>query len=572
MKVFVFGLDGASLDLLLPWIDAGLLPGFARLAAEGSYGVLESVPNQRSAAAWTSFQTGKNPGKHGILEFYDRVPGTYDIRFVNARTREGKSFFRIASDAGKRMSVINVPMSYPAEPVNGAFLAGLDAPGVQSRGFSHPPELIREVEERAGRYVIEPGLTGCIVNGEVDRAVDLLFEEIECKKRTSRYLSGRSPWDLFVTVFRSTDAAHHCFWKYHDPAHPQHDPAEAERYGDVILRAYQKIDAYLLEVLESLSPDTLLLVVSDHGCGQKHPASNQLNPWLASRGYLAYARAGQGARGPASRLLGRLYRTVIAKTPRRTKEQLWRLFPGFRDRVQSRLCFSGIDWQRTRVFSDTLFPTLWINLRGREPCGIVEPGEEARALCDRLEADLLECRDAVSGERIVDRVLRRERIYTGPHVDKAPDLLVRWREDIPIRGIRLEGGGEDGAGGGGAPGSTPFIPGEDYRVISGDHRLDGILFCRNPRRKVSREPLRRASLMDIAPTVLYALGLPVPEDMDGRVITELFDPSFLDAHPLERARADASAPSRGNERAGDYEDEQDEEKVKERLRSLGYLE
>ena len=229
MKVFIFGLDGASLDLLLPWIDAGHLPGFARLISEGSYGTLESVPNQRSAAAWTSFQTGKNPGKHGILEFYDRIPNTYDIRFVNARTREGSSFFRIASDAGKRMSVINVPMSYPAEEINGTFLAGLDAPGVNSRGFSYPPALIREVEEAVGSYVIEPGMTGCIVNGEVDKAADLLFEEIECKKRTSRYLMKKAPWDLFVTIFRSTDAVHHCFWKYHDPTHPQHDPVEAER-------------------------------------------------------------------------------------------------------------------------------------------------------------------------------------------------------------------------------------------------------------------------------------------------------------------------------------------------------
>jgi len=572
MKVFILGLDGASQDLLLPWIDAGRLPGFARLLARGSHGLLESVPNQRSAAAWTSFQTGKNPGKHGILEFYDRVPGTYDIRFVNARTRDGQSFFRLASNAGKRTTVINVPMSYPAEPVNGNILAGLDAPGVNSPGFSHPPTLIREVEAAAGRYVIEPGMTGCIVNGDVDRAVELLFEEIDCKKRTSRYLMHKDPWDLFVTVFRSTDAVHHCFWKYHDPTHPQHDPAAASRYGDVILQAYRKIDEYVGEVLDELDSDTLLLVVSDHGCGQKHPAANQLNAWLASRGYLTYERAAQGARGPASRLLGSLYRWVIAKTPRSTKEHLWRLFPGFRDRVQSRLCFSGIDWQATRAFSDTLFPTVWINLRGREPRGIVEPGEEARRLCEQIRRDLLECRDEVSGERIVDRVLLREEIYWGPHVDKAPDLLVRWREDRVIRGIRLEGGPGANHGPVGEQADTPFIPGEDYRVISGDHCLNGILFCHNPRREVSREPLGKASLMDIAPTALYALGLPVPEDMDGRVLTELFDPGFLEAHPVRRSSGPTHEPAREGAEGGDYEDAEDEEKVKERLRSLGYLE
>ena len=572
MKVFILGLDGASLDLLLPWIDSGRLPGFARLVDRGSYGVLESVPNQRSAAAWTSFQTGTNPGKHGILEFYDRVPGTYDIRFVNARTRDGQSFFRMASDAGKRIPVINVPMSYPAEPVNGNFLAGLDAPGVNSPGFSHPPSLIREVEAAAGRYVIEPGMTGCIVNGDLDRAVELLFEEIDCKKRTSRYLMHKDPWDLFVTVFRSTDAVHHCFWKYHDPSHPQHDPAEAARYGDVILRAYQRIDEYVGEVLEALDSDTLLLVVSDHGCGQKHPAANQLNAWLASRGYLSYGREAQGARGPASRLLGGLYRWVIAKTPRRTKETLWRILPGFRDRVQSRLCFSGIDWQATRAFSDTLFPTVWINLRGRDPCGIVEPGEEARELCDRIRRELLECRDEASGERIVDQVLLRDEIYWGSHVEKAPDLLVRWREDLVIHGIRLENGAGAGRALAGMRTGTPFIPGEDYRVISGDHCLNGILFCHNPRKETSREPLGKASLMDIAPTALHALGLPVPEEMDGRVLTELFDPAFLESHPVRRSHGTLQASGPDSGQGGDYEDSEDEERVKERLRSLGYLE
>jgi predicted AlkP superfamily phosphohydrolase/phosphomutase len=572
MKVFILGLDGASLDLLLPWVDAGHLPGFARLIGEGGYGTLESVPNQRSAAAWTSFQTGKNPGKHGILEFYDRIANTYDIRFVNARTREGKSFFRLASDLGKRMSVINVPMSYPAEEINGSFLSGLDAPGVNSRGFSHPASLIREVEEAVGSYIIEPGMTGCIVNGDVDRAVEVLFEEIESKKRTSRYLMQKDPWDLFVTIFRSTDAVHHCFWKYMDPTHPQHDPVEAEKYGDVILQAYQKIDAYVSEILEELDSDTLLMVVSDHGCGQKHPASNQLNPWLESRGHLAYGKPGQGSRGAGSRMLGGIYRWVIAKTPRSTKELLWRLFPGFRDRVQSRLCFSGIDWSRTRVFSDTLFPTLWINVKGRDPCGIVEPGEEYDRLCDEIEADLLQCRDSVTGEKIVDKVLRRDEIYSGPHVHKAPDLLVRWREDILIHGIHIEprpGAEQDDTA---EQESTPFIPGEDFRVISGDHRLNGLLLCRNPQKNVEREHLHKASLMDIAPTALYALGLPVPDDMDGSVLTGLFDEAYVEANPVRYSRSDDQSSTRGDGEGTDYDDAEDEEKVKERLRSLGYLE
>jgi len=570
MKVFILGLDGASLDVLMPWVQSGHLPGFARLIQQGGKGALESVPNMRSAAAWTSFQTGKNPGKHGIFEFYERVPCTYDIRFINARTRDGRSFFKIASDAGKRVSVINVPMSYPAEEVNGAFIAGLDGPGKQSEGFTWPGGLLTEVESHAGEYVIEPGLTGCMVNGDVDSAVELLLQEIESKKRTSRYLMTTYPWDLFVTIFRSTDAVHHCFWKYFDTSHPQYDPAEGAKYGDVILRAYQAIDAFVEEILAALEDDTLVLVLSDHGCGPKHPANNQLNPWLAGSGYLAYEATREGPGSPLSRLLGAFYKWTIAKTPRSTKELLWRLFPAFRDRVQSRLCFAGIDWQRTRAFSDTLFPTIWINVKGREPQGIVGPGREYEQVCREIMQALLECRDEVSGQPIVEKVFQRDEIYSGPHVDKAPDLLVRWREDTTIRGIRVPGQRE-AKNPAMERASTPFIPGEDYRIISGDHRLNGLLLFCGPAKGGARNPLREACLLDVAPTVLYALGLPVPDDMDGRVLLELFDDAYVKDHPVSYQRGEAWRPAARSEKS-DYQDPEEEEQVKERLRGLGYLE
>ena len=568
MKVLVIGLDGASLDLLLPWVRSGHLPGFARLIEGGCFGTLESVPNQRSAAAWTSIQTGKNPGRHGIFEFYERVPNTYDIQFVNARTRDGKSFFKIASDAGKQVVVINVPMTYPAEELNGVMLAGLDAPGKQSKGFCHPPELIKELEEEIGPYTIEPGIVGRIVNGEIEKAAQLLFEGIESRKRTSRVLMKNYPWDVFVTIFRSTDAAHHCFWKFHDPNHPQFDPTEAGKYGDVILNAYRQIDQFVEETLEGLDSETLLLVISDHGCGPKHPASNQLNSWLESLGFLVYEKQETGSEDRLTRLLGEAYKWVIAKTPRYIKERLWRAFPALRDRVQSRLCFAGIDWSRTRAFSDTLFPNICINVRGREPLGIVDPGDEYDRVCREITDALHECRDEISGERIVEKVFHRQEIYTGPHVDKAPDLLVRWREDIAIHGIQLPvtSGSEDTE----TRTKTPFVPGEDYRFISGDHRLNGILLSRNPKKSLGGYELKKASLVDIAPTAIYALGLPVPDDMDGKVLTELFDEAHLRAHPIRSVKSETTS-SPGPSDGQDYA-EQDEDTIRERLRGLGYLE
>jgi predicted AlkP superfamily phosphohydrolase/phosphomutase len=209
-------------------------------------------------------------------------------------------------------------------------------------------------------------------------------------------------------------------------------------------------------------------------------------------------------------------------------------------------------------------------VKGREPCGIVDPGDEYEEICSRLTEELLSCRDELSGEPIVEKVLHRRDIYAGPYVDKAPDLLVRWREDIPICGIKIPRHANSMQARAIERASTPFVPGEDYRIISGDHRLNGILFYVNPAKSSKGCHLENASLVDIAPTVLYALGLPVPDVMDGKVITSLFDEAYLHSHPINSIQSGFQAASRRPDEK-DYSEE-DEEKVKERLRSLGYVE
>src|SRR4051812_24953046 len=131
-RVFVLGLDGATFDIIHRLRREGRLPAFDRVMREGVWGRLESIDNMRSAAAWTTFLTGANPGKHGIYEFYDYLPESYSLRFINAGIRVARSLWGILTEKGKRVGVLNVPMSYPAEPVNGFLVAGLDCPSTQS--------------------------------------------------------------------------------------------------------------------------------------------------------------------------------------------------------------------------------------------------------------------------------------------------------------------------------------------------------------------------------------------------------------------------------------------------------
>jgi predicted AlkP superfamily phosphohydrolase/phosphomutase len=553
-RAIVVGIDGGSPLLIEAWAKQGKLPGFARLMEEGVFGPLASVPNMRSAAAWTSFMTGRNPGKHGLYEFYEYAADLLKIRFLKGGDRDGATLWGLLSAAGRKVGVINVPMTYPAERVNGFLIAGLDAPGRKSRGFVQPPELLAELEDRFGEYILEPGLTGHIVAGNTDAAVATLWAELDQKVKVSNYLAAEKPWDLFVTVFRSLDAVQHCFWKHMDPQHPFHDPEQAKRYGSVILQAYQRVDRYLSELLDHLDGDTNLFVISDHGFGAKHLATTQLNRWLEAEGFLAWRR-----RGILVTLLGSVYRAVVGGTFRRTKERLARLFPFLRNMVQYQLCFAQIDWKKTTAYSDTLYPTIWINRRPEGPLGREASEERCQAVVARLRERLAESRDSESGAPVVDKVFARNEIYHGPYVDRAPDLLIRWREDISIHGLaglKQEDTGRD-----------TRVPGEDPHVISGDHRVHGILFARGPfiRRGVR---VQDANLVDIAPTVLYAMKEPVPRDMDGRVVQEIFAEPFSRENEVRFSEASGNG-SRGQDEG--YSDK-DEEAIAERLKALGYLE
>lgn len=553
-RAIVVGIDGGSPSLIEAWVAQGHLPGFARLMKEGVFGPLASVPNMRSAAAWTSFMTGRNPGKHGIYEFYEYAADRQKVRFLKGGDRDGATLWGLLSAAGRKVGVINVPMTYPAERVNGFLIAGLDAPGRKSTGFVQPPELLDELEQRFGEYVLEPGLTGHIVAGNTDTAVETLWQELDQKVKVSNHLAAEKPWDLFVTVFRSLDAVQHCFWKHMDPQHPFHDPEQAKRYGPVILQAYQRVDRYLAELLDRLDDSTSLFVVSDHGFGAKHLATTQLNRWLAAEGFLTYRR-----RGILAKVLGSTYRALVGRTFRKTKETLTRFFPFLRGMVQYQLCFADIDWEKTVAYSDTLYPTIWINRSPDGPAGAVVPEERYREVVGRLRERLADCRDSVTGAPVVGQVFEKSEIYHGPHVDRAPDLLIRWREDVAIHG--LAGLKPDGGGGG------TRVPGEDPSVISGDHRVHGILFARGPGiRRGSR--VEDANLVDIAPTVLYAMKEPVPRDMDGRVAEGIFEESFSRENEV---RISEAGDNGAGGQDGGYTNE-DEEVIAKRLKALGYLE
>jgi predicted AlkP superfamily phosphohydrolase/phosphomutase len=564
-RVMIMGADGATFRLIKPWVEEGKLPHFRAMMEEGVHGLLDPAPNMRSAASWTSYYTGKNPGKHSIFEFFDYVPESYAIRFVCGADCAEPSLWRLLSDVGYSSIAVNVPMTYPAEPIQGIVLAGLEAPGTGSRGFCYPERILKELEEKFEKYIIEPGLTGCNIDNRLDEGIERLFAEIEQKRKIMFYLIEKKPWDFCTVVFRSLDAAQHNFWKFMDPGHPDHDPGLKDKYGNVIFRVYQKLDEILGELRVCLGPDDYLLVMSDHGFGRKHPASNQLNAWLTSLGYLTFKNRRHNSRIKQSlfRAFHHTYVLLAGKLPRRYKEVFARLLPRVRNRVHTQLCFNGIDWNKTRAYSDTLFPNIRINLKDREKHGIVNSAEYD-ALINEIKGALMACKDKKTGEPIVEQVMLRNDIYQGQHVNKSPDMTIRWREDTEISGINIDSDSDFSE----LRGTRPFIPAEDHRVISGDHRRYGILLVQGPG-IMKGKMINNAHIMDLAPTTLYLLNTAIPSDMDGKILESAFEKAVLKKKPPKYAARQEKDVS-GNEKPTYSPGE--EEVVAERLRSLGYLE
>ncbi|MBE9571856.1 MAG: alkaline phosphatase family protein, partial [Proteobacteria bacterium] len=534
---------------------------------EGAYGTLMSTAFPGSAPAWSSFITGKNPGKHGIYYFTEHIPGSHQVRIVNASMRKGEAFWSLLGHSGKKVGIMNVPMTFPPVPVNGFFVSGMDAPGPES-DFTYPASLKDELNEITGGYKIEVGVWGMISGGKPQLAIDSLKEMIRMRGKAARHLMKTRPWDLFTVVFTAPDRIQHFFWKYMDRNHPQYRENEGQKYGTAILEIYQTLDRELGRFLELIDRDTNLLILSDHGAGPNSNRSIYLNRWLASEGFLHY-KTGKTERG--NRLKTKIKLSLVAGLRRLSrrylsrplKEKILRLTPDLINWSISTMRFANIDWSRTRAYSEESVPWIWINLKGREPGGIVESGKDYEDIRNEISRALKKIRDRETGETIVDRVARREDLFNGPFLHKAPDLSIYFKDDKYISRPSHY-----------SPDSDDYI-----RILSRDeldilekdakssasHRSNGILFLCGPWIKNTGK-LPTKEIIDIVPTVMYLLDEEIPDDYDGRVILESIKNEVASQKMVRHGRAKEETV-----RSVKEYDEEDEQKVSKRLKDLGYL-
>jgi predicted AlkP superfamily phosphohydrolase/phosphomutase len=557
-RLLLVGVDAATLDLIRPWTERGDLPVMGRLMEAGAFGRLRSVPNMVSPAAWSSFATGCNPGMHGVFSFTERVPGSYEERYTNGASRVGTPFWVLLSRSGIPCTVVDVPWTYPADPIDGVMISGMDAPGSHAARFIHPPELAADLRRRfdplLGTGWNDGGIGDMVRLGKFDTARAFLEQRVAARTELCRHLMGRYPADMFCVVHTEVDRIQHFFWEFIDPRMPGFSTSEGRRQRDGILRLYQKVDQSIGELLEAFGPANVM-IMSDHGAGASPGRQDAWIRLVLEEMGLSVPREPRGALRRISRAgVAHLYRLIAPRIPRGAKWAVARRAPAAA-RAIAAAAADQHDWSRTRAYCAGASGEVWLNVRGRDPEGLVEPGADYDRTRQRIRDVCMGLRDAQTGDRVVEAVSFREEIYDGPFVDRAPDLLILFR-DVVVDGITMNN----------KVLRLPPSAGLPKDISNGAHRPDGIVILAGAGVPQGME-VSGARLLDIAPTVLHWMGRPVPVSMDGRVLAQAFGPEYRAVHPVKTtdgagetaAREDSSYT--GEEAAA----------VMERLRKLGYM-
>jgi predicted AlkP superfamily phosphohydrolase/phosphomutase len=541
-RVVVIGIDGATFDLLEPWAEAGDLPNLARLMAEGIHGPLESTIPPVTAPAWSTFATGVNLGKHGVFDFIRPMGGRYDL--VNATSIRAPTLWQILSQTGRKVGVMNVPVTYPPQPVNGFVIGGMLSP--VSGTFTYPADLLDRYEGQLEPYRIAPHVQ--YKPGNEAAFVDDLLDLVERRGEYALRLVADCPYDFLMFHFQATDVMQHAFWKFVDPTHPLYDPQAAARFGPGLKQLYGRVDEYIGQIRQRLTDDTTMVVMSDHGFGSLHYVVN-INLFLLDQGLLKLKR------GAWTRLKTGLFRAGLTPASiwhlvERTGLQnyVWQVSKSTRNKVVGKfLSFDDVDWPQTVAYSIGHVGQIYVNLKGREPEGIVEPGQEHATVKQRVAEALHQLRHPETGQPLVDRVIPSDEVVHGPYARQGPDL------HLVMDGYRTI--------------AFPLFATDRHivtRQIRGDsgcHRLHGVLIAAGPEIQPGKT-VENPHISDLAPTILHLMGLPVLEDMDGRVLTEV----LTSDRPVERQPNGAAEEKPYGELS-----QEEEAEVEDRLRALGYL-
>lgn len=559
-KVFVIGIDGGTFKVIDYLIGQNRLPNFAAILGKGSRATLMSSIPPVTPAAWASFYTSSNPGVHGAADFY--ASGTYKLVPINGGSIDGVSLWVSASERGKRVCVYNVPLTYPARPVNGVLVSGMDAPRVDEKAV-YPREFKDALFSRFPDFskVLRLDVKDLANHSQdpVGEFINIYRNYLDLEIQVVRHLMQIEDWDLMVAVFQVSDVFQHTFWREAEKAMEEGKdsmtPQEA-RKAEAVFACYETLDRELGETWAKWGNDRNLVFMSDHGFGLLR-RDVCINKILAEAGLLTFRQKGFRQRSREY-----IYNKVTTHIPADTRRRLFSRFrrgSGREDRsLLADSLIANVDWTRTKIFAKGAFGCLFVNLAGREPMGIVSPGPEQQDVIKAAERALTGFVDSEDGQPLVSEFIAGRKIFHGPRAAGMPDAVAVLRNYAyrTVPNILLEQMGR----------SIVRQPNPDWKELAhtGHHRREGMLAMYGP--DIRHADLEVAEIVDVAPTVLHLLDLPKNTEYEGKVLEDAVKRTRA-ASGENASQAGWKEDSSGNE---GYSDE-DEEEIRKRLQNLGYL-
>ncbi|HKL76349.1 MAG TPA: alkaline phosphatase family protein [Halanaerobiales bacterium] len=542
-RTFVIGIDGGDFSLVNKWIKEGKLPNLEKIKKAGSSGKLRSTIPPITGAAWSTFQTGTNPGKHGAFNWFKRKEGEYRASPVTYNDIAEPTLWQILSKQDKKVGIIGVPVTYPPEKINGFLVPGLLTPK-EAKNQSYPKDIIDEVREIAPDYKFSP--KEWTRGYDPKEWVEEMHDDIDDKVNVATHFMDTKEWDMMMVHFMETDQVQHFMWNYHEDENHEWDP---------VFDIYKKADEAIGKISEKLNEDDTLLIMSDHGFGPLR-YDFHIDTWLLREGYIKFRD------NPATKFKKFFFNRGV------NKESLYPigeyLYPvankiNFINNVLDVasnplfewlfLSSQNVDWENTVAYSHSEIGHIYLNVKGREPRGCVEP-EDVPEVRQEIIEKLRNLENPFTGKKITSQVYEGDKYYHGDKAHLAPDIIF-LPDDMEIIG----------------KGAYEFLTHKTVnksRFQTGHHRMDGLFFAAGPHVQENNDV--DAGIIDLAPTILYDLGLPVLDSMDGDVIATAFKHEYKMEQKLEmtsKDELDLNIKKDGND--------DDDEEMRERLKGLGYV-
>lgn len=504
-KLLIVGIDSADRHLIADWVKDGSLPTFAELMQTSAWGDSANATGVVAGTVWPLFYTSAMPGRTGRFRGTTQfISGTYEHADIDFDRFYFPPFWDVLSRSGKKSLVVDAPYGFLSKEDNVTQLVDWcsHSPWKDGITVSSPEELTSRVRSNYGRDPIGKCDFAVLDNAEDFRTFrDGLISRIEQKTQMTLDSMSEVDFDLFLNVYSECHCAGHQLWHVHDPEHPAHDPGLLEALGgDPLKQVYQAMDGALARILDAVDKQTTVMVFCSHGIGPAYTGTHLLDEILM-----------RIENKPSPHKRQRLATRMVAiwsRMPQFVRTTMTPLQKALWPKLKSRLVQPNKARRKYfEIIINDASGGIRLNVKGREPDGIVDPGIEYDEICDMLTEKLFEIENCNTGKPLIKRVLKARDVFPGENTDSLPDLMVEWGREGPIEEARSEAIGRV---------SQKFVF-ANHRT--GDHTEDdGFFFVRG----AGIEPghIGSYSVADMAPTITAILGSEFP-DVDGKPIAAI---------------------------------------------------